>query len=350
MDLGLVICSIKGLYFMIDPIQATVGIIVLLITVGALLYIFYSRTNAVEKTGYGALMMLLVVSLMIPVFWIMETNGEAQTKIAQYNSAVQQGAALYAKYCFQCHGLTGQGAAAPQLNGNPAVNALSDSDLIRIISGGVPKDLTKLGNGDLGMPAWSDQYGGPLSQPQIQYLFDLIRSADPAYLATNGYPGGASANGFTQVPSALQQQNVGTYQTAVAQETAAAGVGQFGAPTDMTKQTAVTMNIVNSETGRTCTPSCFGILNVKVKVGTKITWVNQSSAPHTVTAIKGLNPGAETPDAQIFDSGISNLLAAGSGTFSHTITMADYNANPNHEIIYYCQIHPGMLAMITIVP
>ncbi|HEX4713938.1 MAG TPA: cytochrome c, partial [Ktedonobacteraceae bacterium] len=113
---------------MIDPVQAAVGIVVLLITVGALVYIVYSRTNAVEKTGSGALIMLSIVSLMIPVFWIMETNGQTQAKIAQNNVAVQQGAALYAKYCFQCHGHNGQGQAGPKLNGNSSVSALSDTD------------------------------------------------------------------------------------------------------------------------------------------------------------------------------------------------------------------------------
>src|SRR5215510_3845529 len=103
---------------MTDPVQAAIGIIVALIVVGALLYIFYSRTNAVEKTGFGALVMLSIVSLMIPVFWIMETNGQTQAKIQQNNVAVTEGAALYARYCFQCHGLSGQGQSAPKLNGN----------------------------------------------------------------------------------------------------------------------------------------------------------------------------------------------------------------------------------------
>jgi protein-S-isoprenylcysteine O-methyltransferase Ste14 len=85
---------------MIDPVQAAVGIVVLLITVGALIYLVYSRTNAVEKTGYGALIMLSIVSLMIPVFWIMETNGQTQAKLSQQTNNVAQGAALYAKYCF----------------------------------------------------------------------------------------------------------------------------------------------------------------------------------------------------------------------------------------------------------
>ncbi|TMD57007.1 MAG: c-type cytochrome, partial [Chloroflexi bacterium] len=167
---------------MIDPVQAAVGIVVLLVAVGALLYIFYSRTNAVEKTGYGALIMLSVISLMIPVFWIMETNQEAVSKTNQFTTAVQRGATLYAQYCFQCHGISGQGAKGPKINGNPAVNSLSDMDLMRIISAGIydPADpKTPL------MPAWSDQYGGPLTQDQITYLFDLVRSADPAYLAKN---------------------------------------------------------------------------------------------------------------------------------------------------------------------
>jgi len=122
---------------MIDPVQAAVGIVVALVAVGALLYVFYSRTNAVEKTGYGALIMLSIVSLMIPVFWIMESNGQAIEKTLQHNNDVQRGAALFAQYCYQCHGINGQGATGPKLNGNTAVNALTDADILRIISGGI---------------------------------------------------------------------------------------------------------------------------------------------------------------------------------------------------------------------
>jgi plastocyanin/mono/diheme cytochrome c family protein len=331
---------------MIDPVQAAVGIIVLLIAVGALLYIFYSRTNAVEKTGYGALVMLSIVSLMIPVFWIMETNGQTQAYLQQQTTAVQQGAALYAKYCFQCHGLTGQGAAAPKLNGNAAVDSLSDTDLLRIISSGIPSANDP---SQLQMPAWSDQYGGPLSDPQIQYLFALIRSANPSYLTKNGYPSGPGSNGFSQVPADVQQANASAYATAVAQASAGAGTGQFGAPVDDTGKTAVTIDITAPPAGATCSPACFATPNIKVKVGTKITWVNQSTSPHTVTAIKGLDPSKEVADAQVFDSGATTLIQP-NASFSYTVTMAAYNANPTHQVVYYCQIHPGMLAMITIVP
>lgn len=330
---------------MIDPVQVVVGIVVLLITVGALVYLVYSRTNAVEKTGYGALIMLSIVSLMIPVFWIMETNGQTQAKLSQQTNAVAQGAALYAKYCETCHGLNGQGGAGPKLNGNPAVNSLSDTDLMRIIEAGIPNanDPSKLM-----MPAWSDQYGGPLSDPQVQYLFALIRSADPAYLKTNGYPSGPDVNGFKQVPSALQQSNPAGYETAVAQATSGAGAGQFGTAVDDTGKTAVTINIVTPPSGATCTPACFETENVKVKVGTKITWVNKSTSPHTVTAIKGTNPSQPVPDPSLFDSGVANLIAP-NGTYTTTVTQAMYNAQKDHTVIYYCQIHPGMVAMLTIV-
>jgi len=330
---------------MVNPVQAAVGIIVLLVTVGALLYIFISRTNAVEKTGYGALIMLSIISLLIPAFWILESNNQAVAKLDQHTTAVQRGAALYAQYCFQCHGINGQGQSGPKLNGNTAVNNLSDADILRIISGGIA-DTTDPSK--LLMPAWLDQYGGPLTQVQIQYLFELVRSADPAYLTKNGYPTGPGTNGFDQVPADVKSSNPTAYQTAVAQATAGAGAGQFGAPVDMTGQKSITLNISNSPATATCQPACFP-LNVKVKVGTSITWVNKSSTPHTVTAIKGENPSAPVVAANIFDSGVSKPLAAGQ-SFTYMVSMTAYNFNPNHLVVYYCQIHPAMTAVLTIVP
>jgi mono/diheme cytochrome c family protein/plastocyanin len=330
---------------MIDPVQAVVGIVVLLIAVGGLLYLFYARTNAVAKTGYSALIMLLIVALIIPVLWITESNAQAVAKVQQFKTDVQRGAALYAQYCFQCHGINGQGLNGPKLNGNPAVNNLSDDDILRIISGGIADtaDPSKLL-----MPAWSEQFGGPLTQIDIQYLFELIRSADPNYLSKNGYPTGPGSNGFSQVPSNLQNTNPTAYQTAVAQATASAS-GQLGQPVDMTNKKAITLDMVPPPSGATCSPACFSPLNVKVKVGTVITWVNKSTTPHTVTAIVGENPSSPKPAPQIFDSGVANLIAPNQ-KFTYTVTMAAYNFNKNHAVLYYCQIHPSMVAELTIVP
>jgi mono/diheme cytochrome c family protein/plastocyanin len=340
---------------MIDPVQAAVGIVVALVAVGALLYVFYSRTNAVEKTGYGALIMLSIISLMIPVFWIMESNGEAIAKTQQHDTNVQRGAALFAQYCFQCHGVNGQGGTGPKLNGNPAVNALTDADILRIINAGI-YDPASPGGTPL-MPAWSDQYGGPLTQDQIQYLFDLVRSADPNYLATNGYPNGAGSNGFSQVPGDLQQSNPSAYQTAIAQATAGTGIGSYPV-VDMSKQKTITIDIIDSPAGATCQPACYTVAdpknpgqqlispNVKVKVGTTITWVNKSKTPHTVTSIVGENGAVPVP-AKVFDSGAGNLLTTGK-SFTYTVKADAYTFNSNHVVLYFCQVHPIMVAALTI--
>jgi plastocyanin/mono/diheme cytochrome c family protein len=327
---------------MINPVQVIVGIIVALVVVAALLYVFISRTNAVEKTGYGSLIMLSVISLMIPVFWIVENNQEIMAKQQQEIANVGRGATLYATYCYQCHGTKGQGRVGPKLNGNPAVNNLSDNDLIRIISAGIYNtDASKL-NVPI-MPAWSQTYGGPLTDDDIQYLFDLIRSSDPAYQTKNGYTGTAAANGFSQVPNDIMP--VSAYQTAVAQES----TGQFGAAVDMTSKSAITIDIIPSPAGSTCQPACYSILNVKVKVGTVITWMNTDPVAHTVTAIQGTNVSQPKIASQIFDSGIATGIQTGK-TFTYKVTMAAYNLNPNHTVIYYCQYHPSMLAELTIVP
>jgi plastocyanin/mono/diheme cytochrome c family protein len=331
---------------MIDPVQAAIGIVVVLVVVGALLYVFYTRTNAVEKTGYSALIMLAVVSLLIPVFWIMESNSQEMYKLRQHTTDVSRGAALFAQYCFTCHGINGQGLVGPKLNGNPAVNKLTDADILRIISGGIADTADPA---KLLMPAWLQDFGGPLTQIDIQYLFALIRSADPDYLTKNGFPTGKGSNGFDQVPGILQVSNPTAYQTAVAQATAAAGVGQFGTPVDATKSTAATINIVLPPSGATCTPACYAPTNVKVKVGTTITWINKSTTPHTVTAMVGESPSSEKPAPQIFDSGTSKLLLPGQ-SFSYKVTLAAYNFNKDHAVLYYCQIHPAMVAELTIVP
>jgi plastocyanin len=175
-------------------------------------------------------------------------------------------------------------------------------------------------------------------------LFSLIRSSDPAYLKKNGYTGDAAKNGFSQVPTDIQTSNASGYATAVAQESS----GQFGKAVDMTGKNAITIDITAPPAGESCSPSCYQYLNVKVKVGTKITWVNKTSPPHTVTALKGQSVSAESPDKSLFDSGITTPITT-NGTFTYTVTMAAYNAYPNHIVIYYCGFHPAMLAELTIV-
>ncbi|QBD82299.1 hypothetical protein EPA93_42505 [Ktedonosporobacter rubrisoli] len=325
--------------------QAAVGIILLLIVVGGLLYLFYSRTNAVEKTGYGSLIMLALVSLMIPTFWIMESNNQDTAKVTQFENAVQSGMQLYAQYCVQnCYGIKDNKIVNATYNGYPLeqFKAMTDADVQRIISAGIynpaappppnPNLIQK-----------SDQYGGALLSDYVNYLFDFIRSSDPSYLAKNGYP--TNLNGFAKLPSYLQSSNQQQYQAAVTY----ASLGQFGKAVDMTNQKEVTIDMVNpGENGATCESktACYAAINVKVKVGTVITWVNKTSVGHTVTAIEGQDTSKAAPN--VFDSGLTTLIPT-NGKFSYTVTKAAYDLNADHSVTYYCRVHPDMLGRLEIV-
>ncbi len=329
--------------------QVAVGIIILLITIGGLLYIFYSRTNAVVKTGYGSLAMLAVISVMIPVFWITEFSQEASSQADQQTVAVQRGMQLYAQYCIdKCFTISKDGKLQdPKWNGFTVdqMNQMTDVQLRRVISAGVyAAGVATPSNASL-IPQ-SQDYGGPLSSNDVDYLFAFLRSADPAYLKQNGYTGASAANGFTKLVDYLQQNSPSSYATAQALGT----VGQFGAPVDMTKSKAITINILTTVQGQTCQPSCFQYQNIKVKVGTKITWVNKSAVGHTVTAIVGESTASPKAASQIFDSakGGFNLIAVGD-SFSYTVTSAAYSFNTDHAVVYYCKVHPQMLAEITVV-
>jgi plastocyanin len=330
--------------------QVAVGIILLVVVVGGLLFIFYSRTNAVEKTGYGSLIMLALVSLMIPVFWISEGNNQAVANVQQWNTAVQQGMQIYAQYCTdQCYAIVNGKISNPAYNGYTVdeMNAMSDNDLNRMISAGIYNPKAPHQPTSSNSVQTSDKYGGALDSNMEQYLFSFLRSADPEYLRKNGYP---NVNGFDQLPEYLQNNNPTQYQAAV-------NLGKenptFGALVDLTNQKTISIDIVNvkAASGFNCTSqvACFNQPNIKVKVGTVITWTNKDSVAHTVTAIKGsdtANP-QNNIDSQVFDSGAAGIQSGKS--FSYTVTNAAYSLNPNHTVIYYCRFHPDMLAQLTIV-
>lgn len=331
---------------MVNIGQVVVGIIILLVVVGGLLYIFYSRSNAVEKTGYGALIMLALISMMIPIFWIAEGGQEASAQSSQFELGVQRGLALYAQYCTNnCYQISKDGKLLnPTYNGYTIdqLNQLSDEQLMRIIAAGIyapgvtPPPVRSLVD--------DTAYGGPLSTMDEQYLFDFLRSADPGYLKSNGYP---LHNGFDDLVSYLQNNDTTAYNAALA----AGSPTDFGTPVNMSNQKSVTIEILNSAPGQTCDPACFQYKNVEVKVGTTITWINKSSTPHTVTAAQGESASVETPASGSFDSSngtLTKLLQPGQ-SYTYTITQADYNLNSNHEIMYYCKIHPMMVAALTIV-
>lgn len=70
----------------------------------------------------------------------------------------------------------------------------------------------------------------------------------------------------------------------------------------------------------------FGPSSVSVSVGTTVTWTNQDSTQHTVTADDGSFDGGPLANGQTFSQTFSKA-----GTFT-----------------YHCKIHPKMTASVTV--
>jgi plastocyanin len=296
--------------------------------------------------------MLVAVCVMIPVLWIAEGNNQAQATASQHTLAVERGMETYGDNCtLNCYAIVNNKVVNPTYNGYTMsdLNAMTDDQLLAIITSGQynPKATTQPSNPNA-IPK-SDQYGGALDSNDVSYLQALIRSTDPKYLAQNGFDPKAP-DGFQGLPAYLQTNNPTQYASAVT----LGKNGQFGQPVDMTSKSAVTIDIVDPGTnGVTCQSQsgCFTPQNITVKVGTKITWVNDSKLGHTVTAVQGSDLSQPKVAENIFDSahGSSSNLIQSKQSFTFTVDQAAYNADPtNHQLYYYCQIHPDMLGELVI--
>ncbi len=324
-----------------------VGLIAAVLFTLALLYIFFGRLNSVQKTGYASLVGVVLIALFIPLFWLSQNSSRAQFQEDTYQQTLRRGAALFGTYCLTCHGGTGQGGRGPTLNaayGNTPVTELSDEDLTRIISAGVPADLdpSKLGSQGLQMPAWSELYGGPLTADDISYLVALIRSSDPEYLKNNHISD--LTNGFTYVYGELTTQaQIDTFNKNCIEpsqnHTKCSKTSDYGPVVDMTNTKQVNMEI--QDVPPTTNPSGFGYqyTNIRIKAGTTVTWTNFSIAPHTVT-------GQGSPDAD-FNTG-SGTMAQGSPQTAGGVYSFTFDTPGTYQ--YYCTFHPQMVGQITVVP
>ncbi len=312
------------------------GMAIISWTVAAFIYLLYARINSVQRAGFMSLVFVLFIAFLLPLYFLAQPHLNAETATQQYQSKLQYAAGKFATYCSQCHGLLGQGINGPALNAKygagKALEALTSTDLTRIITAGIPDPTNPA---QYLMPDWGQDYGGPLNGDDINDLVMLIQSSDSVLQAKNGVP--TSTNGFDLVLSTLTPDQVVLYNQQLANIAKPPGTA-----TDLTALTAVTVPIINTPQASNAlwnfdyTDQATGAISrvIKVKVGTKITWVNNSSVAHSIHSGSPISG-----DTNVFLDPIINPGA----TFEWTATAAgDYQ--------YYCSFHPAMTAEIIVVP
>lgn len=331
-----VLFGLLGLTGVLDA-KLGLGLAVICVTAAALVFLFYSRASLIEKTGYGALIFIVATAFILPAMLVTQQHAQAVQTNTIYDTNLQRGAALFGQYCSSCHGFQGKGKIGPPLNNNALVNKLSDDDLRRIISGGVPNpgDLSKFS-----MPSWSERFGGPLTDDDIQYLIMLIRSSDPTYRASQQLE---SVNGFSYVFGTL------TNPTQIAQFYNDLKGGNKPANDQFADLSAVKTVHIDAVDNSPTTPSSnwgwetpdgkaangSATNDIIIKAGTTVIWGNHSTAPHNVISGLPNNPDNKFPSDQ-------NILAPSStDTYTYTFTTPG-------EYPFYCGIHPVMTGWITV--
>ncbi|MDE3078324.1 MAG: cytochrome c, partial [Chloroflexota bacterium] len=140
-----------------------------------------------------------IIVLIIPIYFIFENQRQYSFQVAQDQESIERGAALFTDNCSTCHGLQGQGNAvqpstgkasgAPPLrgfvteavpDGKPTQVPWTKSRTEDYIRGTISAGRPPLGGhpapGSVTMPNWSDRFGGPLRDIDIEYLVAFLEA------------------------------------------------------------------------------------------------------------------------------------------------------------------------------
>jgi len=124
-----------------------------------------TRSSRRWQTAGTFILFLLV--LAFPIYRATDGSRRDQALASQNQALMDQGQHLWSTNCASCHGTGGEGGSAPALNSQEFLTTVTDDQIHGIIAGGIPGTA---------MPAWLNDYGGPLTDEQIAALVTYIRS------------------------------------------------------------------------------------------------------------------------------------------------------------------------------
>jgi mono/diheme cytochrome c family protein len=124
-----------------------------------------TRSSRRWQTAGTFILFLLV--LAFPIYRATDGSRRDQALASQNQALLAQGRQLWSTNCASCHGTNGEGGSAPALNSQEFLTSVTDDQIHGIIAGGIPGTA---------MPAWLNDYGGPLTDEQIAAVVTYLRS------------------------------------------------------------------------------------------------------------------------------------------------------------------------------
>lgn len=118
----------------------------------------------------GSVLFLLLV-LAFPLYLVVDSTRRTEALVDREWALIRSGGQLWGLNCASCHGTTGEGEDAPALNSQQFLEITSDEQMHRIIAAGITGAK---------MPAWWNEFGGPLTDEQITAIVAYVRSWEPS--------------------------------------------------------------------------------------------------------------------------------------------------------------------------
>jgi mono/diheme cytochrome c family protein len=116
------------------------------------------------------LVLTLLVILGLAIYSIGETSRLAQAAESFTDERESRGRAIYNEQCVSCHGAQGEGGIGPALNNKTVLKNTLDSVFYSVVRSGVPNTQ---------MPAWSVDFGGPLTDEDVRDVVAFMRAWEP---------------------------------------------------------------------------------------------------------------------------------------------------------------------------
>jgi mono/diheme cytochrome c family protein len=124
------------------------------------------QRSLVRWQAAGVVVFLILVA-SFPLYKAAEGPRRERALIARDQALVTTGGQLWRLDCASCHGDNGQGGVGPALRSQQFLTGITDEQMHRIVSAGITGTA---------MPAWSDEFGGPLTDDQIAAIVAYVRS------------------------------------------------------------------------------------------------------------------------------------------------------------------------------
>ncbi len=127
------------------------------------------QENYGRHLGIGLIFTLLVLA-GITFYWVGESGRLVQAAESFAHERVSKGRVIYTEQCLSCHGSQGEGGVGPALNDRVLLKNTLDEVFFSVIRSGIPNTQ---------MPAWSVDYGGPLTDEDVRDVVAFMRAWEP---------------------------------------------------------------------------------------------------------------------------------------------------------------------------